>query len=203
MTKAVWGSGIRATLAIVVTVATVSCGDLTRQGTASSYLIITSLEGASGAAPETFANNVVSDVVTVVNDSPTVFNDLGRVSFQLAMKDPGAAGSPTVPTSANWITVDRYRVTYMRTDGRNTPGVDVPYPFDSGLTVTVSDASSAGFMLVRNQAKQEVPLVQLQNNGILLSMIAEVTFYGHDQTGRSVSVSGRIGINFGNFADPD
>ena len=26
----------------------------------------------------------------------------------------------------------RYRVEFRRTDGRNTPGVDVPYGFDGG-----------------------------------------------------------------------
>jgi len=29
-----------------------------------------------------------------------------------------------------------------------------------------------------------------------------VTFYGHDQTGREVSVTAKILVNFGNFADP-
>src|SRR5512147_1017898 len=27
------------------------------------------------------------------------------------------------------IVIERYRVTYVRADGRNTPGSDVPYPF--------------------------------------------------------------------------
>jgi hypothetical protein len=30
-----------------------------------------------------------------------------------------------------------------------------------------------------------------------------VTFYGRDQTGREVSVTANILIDFGNFADPD
>jgi hypothetical protein len=40
------------------------------------------------------------------------------------------------------------------------------------------------------------------SNPIVISTIAEITFYGHDQTGRDVSVTGRINVNFANFADP-
>jgi hypothetical protein len=202
MTKAVWGAGIRLAGAAAIVLATTSCGDMSLQGTSSSFLIINTLEGASGAAPSELAGDLRSDVITVVNDRPTFFNDIGQVEFALALKDPGSPASPTTPSQNNFITIDRYRVTYFRTDGRNTPGVDVPYAFDSAFTVTVSGTASAGFTLVRNQAKQEAPLLALSTNGILISTIAEVTFYGHDQTGRSVTATGRIGITFGNFGDP-
>ena len=203
MTKAVWGAGIRLAGAAAIVLATTSCGDMSLQGTSSSFLIINALEGASGAQPSELAGDVRSDVITVVDDISTFFNDIGRVTFALGLKDPGPAASPTTPTQNNAITVDRYRVTYIRTDGRNTPGVDVPYPFDSAFTVTVSDTAEVGFTLVRNQAKQEAPLRALASSGILISTIAEVTFYGHDQTGRAVTATGRIGITFGNFGDPD
>ncbi len=78
----------------------------------------------------------------------------------------------------------------------------MPYAFDGAFTVTVSGDTSAGFTLVRNQAKQEAPLKALQTNPIVVSTIAEVTFYGHDQTGREVSVTGNIGVSFANFGDP-
>ena len=57
------------------------------------------------------------------------------------------------------MTISRYRVVYRRTDGHNTPGVDVPFPFDSAVTFTVTgDGGSTGFNLVRHSAKQEAPL---------------------------------------------
>jgi hypothetical protein len=37
---------------------------------------------------------------------------------------------------------------------------------------------------------------------VIISTIAEVTFYGHDQTGRAVSAVGNIGVSFGDFGDP-
>jgi hypothetical protein len=75
----------------------------------------------------------------------------------------------------------------VRSDGHSVEGVDVPYAFDGGLTGTVSDDTTVGFTLVRNQAKMEAPLAALATNPIVLSTIARVTFYGHDQTGREVS----------------
>ena len=182
-------------------IATAACGDLTRQGTASSYLIVSSLQGASGATPNELGGSVFSDVITVVDDVPTVFNDIGQVEFQLGLKNAGPTGNPNTPTTNNAITVNRYRVRFIRSDGRNTPGMDVPYGFDGAFTVTVLDKASAGFNLVRNQAKREAPLSALLDGGHI-STIAEVTFYGFDQTGREVSATAQISVNFGNFGDP-
>ncbi len=205
MNKVVWGAGGRLAgvlSLIALTLASASCGQLTRQGTASSYLIISLLEASSGADPSKFGGTLDSDVLTIVDDVPTIFSDIAQATFTLGMKDAGAGASPTSPTQANWITVERYHVTYIRADGHNTPGVDVPYGFDGAATVTVSGAqATAGFEIVRHQAKQEAPLATLRGGG-LLSTIAEVTFYGHDQTGREVSATGKISINFGNYGDP-
>ena len=192
----------RALLAVIVLMSA-SCGELTRQGTGSSYLTIESMEAASGAEPTEFGGDLSSDVLTIVDDVPTVFADAGRVTFALRMKDPGPAGSPTEPTSANAITINRYRVQFIRSDGRNVQGVDVPYAFDGAFTVTVSDTASATFTLVRVQAKAEAPLASLVNSALALSTIAEVTFYGHDQTGRAVTAVGRISVNFANWGDPE
>ena len=38
---------------------------------------------------------------------------------------------------------------------------------------------------------------------VLISTIANVTFYGHDQTGIPVSVTGSISVNFADWADPE
>lgn len=186
----------------LVVMASVSCGSMTREGTASSYLVIAALEGASGAEPGEFGGDLESDVVTVVDGNSSIFADSGRVTLVLALKDPGPSGSPLTPTPANAITVDRYRVRYIRSDGRNTQGVDVPYGFDGAFTATVFDETEVSFTLVRAQAKAEAPLAALSSSFLLISTIAEITFYGHDQTGREVITTGRIGVHFGNWGDP-
>jgi hypothetical protein len=206
MKKAVWGAGLRVAAVIGLTLAQVSCGSLTTQGTASSYLIIKDLSGESGADPGKFGGTLFSDVITIVDDGEvkraTFFADNGRVSFGLGLKDPGAPTSPNAPSANNAITIDRYHVEYIRADGRNTPGVDVPYPFDSAIGLTVLDDVTKSFEIVRHVAKEEAPLATLVSSPIIITTIGRVTFYGHDQTGRAVSATAQIGIDFGNFADP-
>jgi hypothetical protein len=163
---------------------------------------MTQLMGASGAQPGSFTTVVQSDVLTIVNSAPTIFADPGQASFALALKDPGSSTSPNGPTTNNFITITQYHVKYVRSDGRNVEGVDVPYSFDGAVTTTVSDTASVSFTLVRNQAKLEAPLKALSLSGLIVSTIAQVTFYGHDQTGREISVTGNIEVSFGNFGDP-
>jgi hypothetical protein len=206
--KAVWGARVRVGVAVALALSTTSCGEALRQSQSASYLIINALEGASGADPTKFGGTMFSDVITLVKDAenqlvPTIFSDPARVRFSLGLKDVGQPDAATKPTTNNYITIDRYRVTYIRADGRNTPGVDVPYAFDGGMTLTVGNSEvTGGFEIVRNNAKVEPPLAALVTNGVIINAIAEVTFYGHDQTGREVSVTGKILVDFGNFGDP-
>ncbi len=190
-----------------------ACGDTVRQSRASSYLIVESLSAASGAAPSKFSNTLDSDVVTNVKTTvggtsvvvPTVYEDLGQVSLSIAMKNPGTTDSPSSPSSTNQITVTRYHVAFVRMDGRNTPGVDVPFAFDGATTGTVSSAgASLNFVLVRAQAKLEAPLKALEGGGgsLVISTIAQITLYGRDQAGNDVSVTGSISVNFADWADP-
>jgi hypothetical protein len=190
---------------------TASCGEFTREGRAPALVVVRSLMAAPGAAPDDLGGNLLSDVLTNrtspapcsdLTPCPTIFNDVAKVEMSLVLKDPGMGANPS---PLNAVTINRYRVAYRRTDGRNTQGVDVPFAFDSGLTFTVpSDGvAAAGFELVRSSAKLEAPLRALVANGNLMSTIADVTFYGRDQAGNEVSAVASIGINFGNFADPD
>ncbi len=178
-------------------VATVSCGELSRLGTSSSYLVVESFEAASGADGE-FHGDLESDVMNGGRVGP---QDPGRVTFSLGLKDPGPAEAPNSPSPNNAVTLNRYRVRYVRADGRNTPGLDVPHPFDGAFTLTVSAPVSTTFALVRTQAKAEAPLAALSNNPQVISTIAEVTFYGRDQTGRAVSADARISVHFANWPD--
>jgi hypothetical protein len=103
----------------------------------------------------------------------------------------------------NNITLSQYRVTYRRADGHNTPGVDIPQPFDGFVTITITPGgTSFAFSLVRTQAKQEPPLVLLKNPlSVGFTGFADVTFFGKDQTGADISITGTIQIEFGNFGD--
>ena len=134
---------------------------------------------------------------------PTIFNDLGQAQLSLALKDLGSPTAPYVATPNNQVTISRVHVEYMRADGRNTPGVDVPYPFDGAVTGTIPTTGSLtiGFEIVKHVAKEESPLVQLQTSASIITTIARVTFYGTDLVGNAVTATGQIQIDFGNFGD--
>jgi hypothetical protein len=203
--KAVAVTGTAAVLA------SAGCGETARTGRSSAILIIAAIEAASGADPTRFGNVLNSDVETLVSSTvngqtvrvPTVFNDPATVTLRAEMKNPLA---PTSPGALNDITITRYHVTFRRSDGRNTPGVDVPYGFDGAFTITVPASGSAqgGFDIVRHQNKREPPLSNMRGGGgaQLLTVIAEVTFYGTDQAGNEVSATGSVSINFADFGDP-
>jgi hypothetical protein len=200
--------------AVAMSAAMAGCGgEFVRDAEAPARLVITSLQGASGAKPSELGSFVLSDVLTLVttgggctkeNPCPTRFNDPGQVEMTLQLRDIGNPASPNAPSSLNAVTINRYRVVYRRSDGRNTPGVDVPYPIDGAVSATVPAAGSAqfGFQLVRNAAKFEAPLAPLVTDETLITAIAEVTFWGHDQVGNEVSVTAFIEVTFGNFGDP-
>jgi hypothetical protein len=195
-----------------IVAAAVSCGSVVRQGRSPVYLVIDSLQATPGSKPGSFSGTLNSDVITNVRTPapcsaatpcPTIFNDLGSVSLRSSLKDVGTTTSPAAPTTNNDVTINRYHVTYRRADGRNTPGVDVPYGFDGAATGTIRTGGSLAltFEIVRHAAKEESPLVQLRDSPTIISTITDVTFYGQDQVGNEISVTGSILIDFGNFGD--
>ena len=200
--------------AVAASAAMAGCGgDFARDAKAPARLVIVALEGASGAEPEELSTVVHSDVLTLVttggvctttNPCPTIFTDLGRVQLRLQLRDLGNPAAPSSPSALNAVTITRYHVQYVRSDGRNGQGVDIPYEFDGAATFTVpSDGSATAFFnLVRTQAKREAPLAPLVNNDTVITTIANVTFYGRDLAGNEVSVTGSIDVTFANWGDP-
>lgn len=197
--KAVWGGRIGLALALACAVSVTSCSKMIRTGQSPNYLIMQSLQGSPGVGGA-FGSTLQSDVL---NFNPTtgvasIASDQGQATLQLAQKDPlGPA-----PSAANAITITQYHVEYIRSDGRNVQGVDVPFAFDGAVTVTVAGQASVPFTLVRVQAKQEAPLAALAFSGgaNTITTIARVTLYGRDQNGREVSVTGNIEVTFSDWA---
>ena len=212
----------RVVVAAACALSSASCGsELLRTGRAPVILVLQTLAAASGDEPEEFATPLLSDVQTMVETQingqtvrvPTIFNDLGRATISAELKDqsgsiirdPGNPVTAPTPTALNQVTITRYRVNYRRADGRNTPGVDVPFAFDGATTATIPPGSSANvvFDLVRHSSKSEPPLRPLVGQGgqIFINAVAEVTFYGRDQNGNEVMVIGMIDVIFSDFGD--
>jgi hypothetical protein len=189
--------------------ATVSCGDVVRQGRSPGVLVMNSLQASSGGGhnADKLSSFLQSDVIVLLTTPapcspatpcPAIFSDNGSASITLVMKDVSVS-----PTSNNQVTITSYSVSYRRNDGRNAPGVDVPFPFSGAATatVTVGGTTTIGFEIVRHVAKLESPLVQLENNRDIITTICDVTFYGKDLVGNDITVTGSIQIDFGNFGD--
>ena len=64
-----------ATLALAAAVVAAGCAAVGRPGEASAYLIVDSLQAASGAKPGTFSDSLASDVLTNVGGAPTILED--------------------------------------------------------------------------------------------------------------------------------
>ena len=193
--------------------ASASCGEVARTGRSPMMLIIDSLTGASGAAPGQLGVPVQSDVVTIVKKTiggvetpvPTVFNDVGKATLRMLLKDQGAPAVTASPTLINVVQLTRFHVDYIRADGHNIQGVDVPYSFDGGTTASIlSGAVDVPFELVRASAKDEAPLKALAFGGgrVAIYTIARVTFYGKDPGGNDIEVTGDISVDFADWADP-
>lgn len=204
MSMSILGRRVAAVLVLAAVLLSSGCSETVRTGRSPAYLIIESITAVGNDDEE--GNLLSSDVLT----DGGVLEDRALATFRLALKDIGEPGNAAAPSTNNAITINRYRVSYRRTDGRNTPGVDVPYPFEGAGTITVVDTAALEFLLVRVQAKLEPPLKQLAvasgnppGGALVISTIADVTFYGRDQVGNDVSVTGSIAVNFADWADPD
>lgn len=186
----------RLLLAATLASGSAACGsEMLRTGRSPVYLIVSSI-GSNG-------NSILrSDVQVATGGSASVVDDVATATLRVEQKNPTETGSTS---TLNTVTINRYHVEYRRTDGRNTPGVDVPYAFDGGTSVSIgpNDQGIVTFQIVRHQAKLEPPLKNLASAGgqVVISTIAEITFYGFDQNGNEISIVGHMDVVFGDFPD--
>jgi len=208
-TRYILSNAMRLLVAAACLVTASACGsDMLRTGRSPAFLTIDGISVTNGASLES-GSNLLSDVQTLIEQEvggetvkvPTIFNDTAVATIGVVAKDPTAVTSPI-----NSVTITRYRITFKRVDGRNTPGVDVPFGWDGGTSVTIpiGGTGSVGFEIVRHSTKQEPPLRNLVNNGGVqfIYTIAEITFFGRDQNGNEVTVSGEVDVAFSDFGDP-
>jgi hypothetical protein len=204
----------RGAAAVALLAGSVSCGEVVRQDRAPVLVVVDSIEAASGADPGNMGGFLLSDVQTLVEQQvdgatvrvPVIFNDVAQASMRIIPKDAGNGAVSLAPTPWNNVTINRYHISFVRADGRNTPGVDVPYPVDGAVTATLgSTPVTVPFEMVRHQQKLEQPLRSLANFGgrLFISTIAEITFYGADQVGNGVQVKATMSVSFSDYADPD
>ena len=146
---------------------------------------------------------VVPDILTMNHAHSTHFTDHPDPAIKYVL--PGWGPTPDQPARHD-ITVNRYEVRYIRSDGRAAEGVDVPFHITGNLAQEVIEESTAtlNVEVVRRQAKFEPPLSQLVVGGgpIVTTMFAEITVWGRTTTGQTTnSNTARVQIDFADFGD--
>jgi hypothetical protein len=150
------------------------------------------------------ANFLQSDVARV--DTTTgvsyVTADTATATLKASMLDPKPALGASQYSD---IIVTRYCVSYSRSDGKSVEGKDVPFSFEGSLStlIKVNSTADISFVVVREVAKLEPPLVNLANSrdeGVI-QCTAKIDFYGHDVVNNTVKATGYLAIYFGNYID--
>lgn len=169
--------------------------------------------GLAGCAPGyvTSSEATVNLIITSINDGAQLDSDVRNGEFSsficenevpvtvtVINKNPN---SPTT-SSASTVILESYEVRYVRSDGRGTEGIDVPYRITGTLTQAVAVGGSVTFPVevVRRQAKLDPPLNNIFQTTVL-TVFAEVSLYGKTVSGQLVSASGRLQIDFADFGD--
>jgi len=175
----------------------ISCNKIENDTRSNSILIIKSIKAINWEEEE--ADVLFSDVIVEKEDSIYVQSDLAVVELTAELMNP----SPGLESSVyNNIMIDRYIVHFERSDGKNTPGVDVPYPIEGNLSVLVEVGTSVkvSFVVVTINAKREPPLINLVNgNEPEIKATAVIELYGHDLANNKVKATGYLQVFFNNY----
>ena len=183
---------------LVVALALGACvPDFAERGDAPVILRVNAVTAGAGGEGEGGAF-LLSDVRDTTG---SFFNDDVEA---LVQNIPKNARVPTIDSNMNDVVLESYEVRYVRSDGRSTEGVDVPFRFTGAVNqiVPTGAVAAVSFIIVRHQAKREAPLLNMAGGGgsELLTVTAHFTLYGHTTAGKAVSAPGRIMITFADFA---
>jgi hypothetical protein len=177
-----------------------SCNALEKNTQSASMLVINSLRGTTLKGDA--ADYLQSDVLIEDPDTgaQTITADSAIVNVTATLLEP----TPSLPTSVyNDIQLERYVVTFSQPNGNKVEGRDVPYSFEGRLSalVKVGTDLDVSFIIVREVAKIEPPLIDLRDYYDVLQVTAKIDFYGKDMAGKSVKGTGYLTIFFANYAN--
>ena len=199
MKKTTWALIILAVLPAVLTFT--ACNPVEKNSRSASFIIVESILGTnSSGSSASFLESDVAETNTAGQSYVTA--DMAKVTLRASLLDP----APIIGTSQfEDIMLDRYIVSYSRTDGRNRQGVDIPYSFEGSLSqlLEVGTSKTISIIVVRGVAKLEPPLIGLVQNRAegILEVTAKIEFYGHDLADHKVKAEGYLTIFFANYAD--
>ena len=178
--------------------------ETTKQDSTNTFVTVVSMQGLSGGEG---ADDELNSDVCISGSTFVTGCSFAEDQCTVTMSAQPKNAIPTLGSSyLNDVVFNRYRVTFVRADGRNVAGIEVPYPFDGVMQLTVpadGTTSAASFVIVRVQAKNEPPLMNLigQGGAAAISAMAQVDFYGTDNAGRAITARGYLNVHFADWAD--
>jgi len=160
-----------------------------------------------------YATNSESPIILIITgvnsgsvlDSDVAISNGGVCPDTIEVRVENKPINPNV-SAVDWrgdIVIERYEVQYYRSDGRSTPGVDVPFSISGNLAFEVifNEDTNVPIEVVRRQAKIEPPLLGLMDNGKVVTMFAKIILHAKTNAGKASTASGQMQIDFANFAD--
>src|SRR5512138_1773843 len=188
---------------VAAAIALASCNNLTDSSAAVELRIlkVQATQGWEGSSAQP-VDMLFSDVRTCFS----TWNDNAFLSMDLIAKNPNY--KDINERTMNDVLVNRYEVKYVRSDGHNVEGLDVPYKITGGMSAMVllnaTQATDAAIVVVRHTAKSEAPIATLVTGGNedLISVTGVITVWGQTTSGDTVTATGYLPITFGDFGEP-
>jgi hypothetical protein len=175
-----------------------SCNALERNTQSASLLIVQNMMGTDLGGKE--VNYLQSDVLIEDPDTgaQSIAPDPAVATFRVELLDPNPDAASSV---YNNVQLNRYVVTYSQPNGNSVEGRDVPYSFEGSMStlLTVGTDVDVAFIIVRDIAKMEPPLIDLRDGIDTLQVRAKIDFYGKDMAGKTVKATGYLTIFFANW----
>ena len=178
---------------------------------ASAIALLAGLAGCSADYAESSKAQYYL-LLTSINDGSPLQSDVrlggGICPDYVSLRVENHAKNPSLsaPGFRGDMVIERYEVRYLRSDGRNTQGVDVPYSFTGNVAreIVAEEATTLSLEVVRRQAKVEPPLASLVDVGgsLIVTMFAEISIQARMTTGEATNTAtARLQIDFADFAD--
>jgi hypothetical protein len=164
----------------------------------NSILLVASITGYTdgGGAADFLESDVFEDV------DLTYVADIITATLEAKMKSPEEI--PPGPSYLNRINIHSYDVSYTYVDSNMSPvpSPNAPATFTGRLShqVDIDGSVDIAFVVVRAQAKTEVPLINVSGLNTM-QVVARITFYGEDIAGKPIEATGYLTIYFANYAD--
>lgn len=167
------------------------CNPLANENRSAVNIVLTKFREAGIGA------QITGKDVDVVSDSGEATD-----TFITITVESHAKSAVTTPNSNFYsVTIQGYHIGYTRLDGRNEPGVDVPFPLTSPTHgyITPGGNNDMGILLMPRQSKLEAPLRNLWFTDERIQTRMSVTVFGQDLVGNEVAASAAMDVRFGDF----